>query len=61
MRSAPATITKRIELLKQVEEVDPTNPELPLLMGDANSGLEQARRRELVTKLEEEVAQAYRL
>jgi serine/threonine-protein kinase len=47
-----------IELLKQVEEVDPTNPELPLLLGDANSGLEQGRRREAVAKLEEEVAQA---
>jgi serine/threonine-protein kinase len=47
-----------LELLKQVENVDPTNPELPLLMGDANTGLEQVRRREAVTKLEEEVAQA---
>jgi serine/threonine-protein kinase len=47
-----------IELLKQVEEVDSTNPELPLLLGDANSGLEQGRRREVVTRLEEEVAQA---
>ena len=47
-----------LELLKQVEEVDPTNPELPLLMGDANSGLEQVKRKEAVTKLEEEVAQA---
>ena len=47
-----------IELLKQVEEVDSTNTELPLLLGDANSGLEQGRRREVVTRLEEEVAQA---
>ncbi len=47
-----------LELLKQVEEVDPTNPELPLLMGDANSGLEQVKRKEAVAKLEEEVAQA---
>jgi len=47
-----------LELLKQVEEVDPTNPELPMLMGDANSGLEQVKRKEAVTKLEEEVAQA---
>ncbi len=47
-----------LELLKQIEEVDPTNPELPLLMGDANSGLEQIKRKEAVTKLEEEVAQA---
>jgi len=47
-----------IELLKQIEQVDPTNPELPLLLGDANSGLEQGRRREVVIRLEEEVAQA---
>jgi serine/threonine-protein kinase len=47
-----------IVYLKLVEEVDPTNPELPLLMGDANSGLEQTRRREAISKLEEEVAQA---
>jgi hypothetical protein len=47
-----------IDLLKQVEEVDPTNPELPLLMGDANSGLEQGRRREMIVRLEEEVASA---
>jgi serine/threonine-protein kinase len=47
-----------IVYLKLVEEVDPTNPELPLLMGDANSGLEQAKRRESVTKLEEQVAGA---
>lgn len=47
-----------IDILKQVEEVDPTNPELPLLLGDANSGLEQGRRRESIVRLEEEVAQA---
>jgi tetratricopeptide (TPR) repeat protein len=47
-----------ISLLKQVEEVDPTNPEPSLLMGDANSGLAQGLRREAVTRLEEQVAQA---
>jgi hypothetical protein len=47
-----------IELLKKVEEVDPTNPELPLLLDDANSGLEHGRRREVIAKLEEQVAQA---
>jgi len=47
-----------IALLKQVEEVDPTNPELPLLLGDANTGLEQVKRREAITRLEEQVAQA---
>lgn len=47
-----------IELLNQVEQLDPTNPELPLLLGDAKSGLEQVRRREAITHLEEEVAKA---
>jgi len=47
-----------IELLKQVEEIDPTNPELPLLLEDANSGLEECRRRDAVAQLEEEVSQA---
>jgi hypothetical protein len=47
-----------IEILQQAELVDPTNPELPLLLRDANSGLEQAKRRELIAKLEEDVALA---
>jgi serine/threonine-protein kinase len=47
-----------IALLKKVEEVDPTNPELPLLLEDANSGLEQGRRRQVIARLEEAVAQA---
>jgi serine/threonine-protein kinase len=47
-----------IELLKQAELIDPTNPELPLLLGDANSGLEQVRRREVIAKLESEVTLA---
>jgi serine/threonine-protein kinase len=47
-----------LELLKKVEDVDPTNPELPMLLGDANAGVEQIRRKQAVAKLEEEVAQA---
>jgi serine/threonine-protein kinase len=47
-----------IELLKQAEQLDPTNPELPLLLGDASAGLEQARRREAIARLDEEVALA---
>lgn len=63
LESARGEISSRryedaIVYLKLVEEVDPTNPELPLLMGDANSGLEQGLRRESIVRLEEEVAQA---
>jgi len=47
-----------IELLKQAEQLDPTNPELPLLLEDANSGIEKARRREAIARIEEEVSLA---
>lgn len=47
-----------VDLLRQVEELDPTHPELPLLLGDAKKGLEQSRRQEVISKLEEEVSQA---
>ena len=47
-----------IELLKQAEQLDPTNPELPLLLGDASAGLEQVRRRETIARLEEQLALA---
>ncbi len=47
-----------IEILEQAEEFDPTNPELPLLIRDANSGLEQAKRKELIARLEEQAALA---
>jgi len=43
-----------IEVLRRAEQVDPTNPELQLLLGDANSGMEQIKRRELVARLETE-------
>jgi serine/threonine-protein kinase len=63
LRSARAEIGSRhyheaIALLKQAEELDPTNPELPLLMGDASAGLEQIRRREVIAQIEEQVALA---
>jgi serine/threonine-protein kinase len=43
-----------IDVLQRAEQVDPTNPELQLLLGDANSGMEQIKRRELVARLETE-------
>ena len=43
-----------LDVLQKAELVDPTNPELQLLLGDANSGLEQMRRKELVARLESE-------
>jgi len=50
--------TEAIDLLKQVEQLDPTNPEIPLLKGDANSGVVRAKQREAVARLEEEVNHA---
>jgi serine/threonine-protein kinase len=47
-----------IDVLQKAEQVDPTNPELQLLIGDANSGLEQIRRKELVARLESEAISA---
>ena len=47
-----------LALLKEIEQVDPTNPELPLLLRDVNSGQEQAARREVIARLEDEVAMA---
>jgi eukaryotic-like serine/threonine-protein kinase len=50
-----------IDLLHKAELLDPTNPELQLLLGDANSGLEQIKRRELVARLESQVLSAANL
>jgi len=63
LKSAKGEIASRrfsdaIEFLKQVEPLDPTNPELPLLFQDANAGLEQIRRREIISRIEEEVSKA---
>lgn len=41
--------------LHKAELLDPTNPELKLLLGDANSGVEQIRRKELIGQLENDV------
>ena len=43
-----------VDVLHRAEQTDPTNPEVQLLLGDANSGLEQLRRKELVARLETE-------
>ena len=47
-----------LELLRKVEEFAPADPEVQLLMGDAQAGLEQTRRRELIDQLEHQVAVA---
>jgi uncharacterized protein HemY len=44
-----------IPLLHKAELLDPTNPELKLLLSDADSGVEQIRRKELIAQLENEV------
>ncbi len=44
-----------LEILRQVEEIERANPEVQLLIGDAQAGLEQKRRRELIARLEEQV------
>jgi serine/threonine-protein kinase len=43
-----------VDVLQRAEQTDPTNPEVRLLLVDANSGLEQMRRKELVARLETE-------
>ena len=47
-----------LELLHKVEELAPLDPEVQLLIGDANAGLEQNQRRELIARLEEQVSLA---
>jgi eukaryotic-like serine/threonine-protein kinase len=49
---------KALELLRKVEELDPADPEVQLLIGDANAGVEQIRRQELIARLEEQVSLA---
>jgi serine/threonine-protein kinase len=44
-----------IPLLNKAETLDPTNPELKLLFDDANSGMEQIRRKEMIAELENKV------
>jgi serine/threonine-protein kinase len=50
-----------IELLDEVDKLDSTNPELQLLRADAKAGQEQIKRREVITRLEEEVGVAISL
>ena len=47
-----------MELLRQVEEIAPADPEVQMLIGDAQAGQEQHRRRELISQLEQQVAGA---
>ncbi len=50
--------TEALDLLKQAETIDPTNPELTLMLDDATKAQEQSRRQEVIARLEEEVSQA---
>jgi hypothetical protein len=52
---------KALESLHKVEELIPADPEVQLLIGDANAGLEQNRRRELISSLEQQVTLAANL
>jgi hypothetical protein len=47
-----------LELLRKVEEIAPADPEVQMLIGDAQAGQEQKRRRELIARLEEQVTLA---
>jgi serine/threonine protein kinase len=47
-----------IELLQKAELIDPNNVELQLLMRDANSGIDQVKRKELVARLENDAQTA---
>lgn len=49
---------KALAMLHKVEELDPAEPEVQLLMADANAGLEQLRRQQLIARLEEKVSLA---
>ncbi len=44
-----------IPLLNKAEVLDPTNPELKLLLDDVNTGMEQIKRKELIAELENKV------
>ncbi len=63
LRSARGELSARryketIELLKRIELLDPDNLELRLLLEDANAGLDQVRRKELISRLESEASAA---
>jgi len=41
--------------VNKAEVLDPTNPELKLLLDDVNTGMEQIKRKELIAELENKV------
>jgi serine/threonine-protein kinase len=47
-----------IEVLQKAAQADAANPEIPILLEDANFGLEQIKRKELIARLETEVLAA---
>ena len=50
--------TKAIELLKEAEQIDPSNPELILLLSAAKSGREDQQRRRVLDQLQNDAALA---
>ena len=63
LRSASGELSAKryveaIGFLRNAELLDPDNLELQLLLGDANSGLEQGKRGELIARLESEASSA---
>lgn len=50
--------SQALELLRQVELIAPADSEVQSLVGDAQSGIEQTRRRELIAQLEQQVTLA---
>jgi hypothetical protein len=47
-----------LQLLHRVEDIAPADPEVQMLIADAQAGLEQTLRRELIARLEQQVAGA---
>ena len=47
-----------LELLHQVEEIAPADPDVQMLIGDTQAAIEQTLRRELIARLEQQVAMA---
>ena len=47
-----------LELLHKVEEIAPADPEVQMLIGDAHAAIEQTVRREMIARLEQQVAMA---
>ncbi|HEY2416954.1 MAG TPA: hypothetical protein VGH84_03485, partial [Steroidobacteraceae bacterium] len=47
-----------LELLYEVEEIAPADPEVQMLIGDTHAAIEQTMRRDMIARLEQQVAMA---